>query len=201
MSHSVHLNAPPPDAGLSLRAARHTTGRPLSPATPPKVSAQTENRVPVLGSCKREARGVTSPAQLATWIATMNPACRRIMGSLLIGTATPSRRRAFRWPHVRLLRGLAQFTSSHCIASLFSFGDHHVRTVAICFELGDRNSTSLFENHIVPPTKRSRIANLRNGKMKSLIDDAEETGSTDETSQAHLSITSCRGYRGQNWAL
>jgi hypothetical protein len=57
MSHSVHLNAPPPDAGLSLRAARHTTGRPLSPATPPKVSAQTENRVPVLEAASERLGG------------------------------------------------------------------------------------------------------------------------------------------------
>ena len=29
MSHSVHLKPRPPTRGLSLRAARHTTGRPV----------------------------------------------------------------------------------------------------------------------------------------------------------------------------
>ena len=31
MSHSVHLKPRPPTRGLSLRAARHTTGRLLAP--------------------------------------------------------------------------------------------------------------------------------------------------------------------------
>ena len=46
MSHSVNLKPRLPTRGLSLRAARHTTGR-LSPATAPSIS-QTANRVPVL---------------------------------------------------------------------------------------------------------------------------------------------------------
>ena len=40
MSHSVHLKPRSPTRGLSLRAARHTTGQPLSPATPPSISLE-----------------------------------------------------------------------------------------------------------------------------------------------------------------
>jgi hypothetical protein len=46
VSHSVHLKPRPPTRGLSLRAARHTTGRRLAP--PHRRVSATANRVPVL---------------------------------------------------------------------------------------------------------------------------------------------------------
>jgi hypothetical protein len=46
VSHSVHLKPRPPTRGLSLRAARRTTGRPLAP--PHRRVSATANRVPVL---------------------------------------------------------------------------------------------------------------------------------------------------------
>ena len=46
MSHSVHLKAPPPDAGPFFETAQHTTGRPLAP--PHRRVSATANRVPVL---------------------------------------------------------------------------------------------------------------------------------------------------------
>jgi hypothetical protein len=46
VSHSVHLKPRPPTRGLSLRAARRTTGRPLAP--PHRRVSATPNRVPVL---------------------------------------------------------------------------------------------------------------------------------------------------------
>jgi hypothetical protein len=44
VSHSVHLKPRPPTRGLSLRAARRTTGRPLAPphrrVSPPQTGSQ-----------------------------------------------------------------------------------------------------------------------------------------------------------------
>jgi len=48
VSHSVHLKAPPPTRGLSLRAARHATGRPQHNMIPPDRS---RGALTAVGAC------------------------------------------------------------------------------------------------------------------------------------------------------
>jgi hypothetical protein len=65
VSHSIHLKAPPPDAGpfFESRAAHHRAA--LSPATPPSISHRKQgpsSGFPAISGCRSQSCCKKSPA-------------------------------------------------------------------------------------------------------------------------------------------